>query len=118
MYDKRRDLISIASEVGISFGAVELILTDIFGMSKVSARWVTGMLTDGQKRDQLDISRHLLSRYQDDPAIFSSKLDCLLMRTIASFLRYTCYLSFINGPISRDLLLILVHVQLLSCLFF
>ena len=26
--------------------------------------------------------------------------------------------KFINGPISRILLLILVHVQLLSCLFF
>ena len=38
--------------------------------------------------------------------------------TIASFLRYTGYLNFINGPISRVLLLILVHVQLLSCLFF
>ena len=42
----------------------------------------------------------------------------LLMRTIASFLRYTGYLNFINGPISHVLLLILVHVQLLSCLFF
>ena len=40
-------------------------------------------------------------------------LGCLLMRTIASFLRYTGYLNFINGPISRILLLILVHVQLL-----
>ena len=36
----------------------------------------------------------------------------------ASFLHYTGYLNFINCPISRVLLLILVHVQLLSCLFF
>ena len=34
------------------------------------------------------------------------------MRTMASFLRYTGYLNLINGPISRVLLLILVHVQL------
>ena len=40
------------------------------------------------------------------------------MRTIASFLRFTGYLNFIKGPISRVLLLILVHVQQLSCLFF
>ena len=46
------------------------------------------------------------------------KFGLFLMRTIASFLRYTGYLNFINGPISRVLLLILVHVQLLSCLFF
>ena len=40
------------------------------------------------------------------------------MRTIASFLHYTGYLNFINGPINHVLLLILVHVQLLNCLFF
>ena len=45
-------------------------------------------------------------------AIWQLSLGCLLMRTIASFLRYTGYLNFINGPISRVLLLILVHVQL------
>ena len=39
MCDRRRDLRSIASEVGISIGAVLLILTDISGISKVSARW-------------------------------------------------------------------------------
>ena len=51
-------------------------------------------------------------------AIWQLSLGCLLMRTIASFLRYSGYLNFINGPISHVLLLILVHVQLLSCLFF
>ena len=51
-------------------------------------------------------------------AIWQLSLGCLLMRTIANFLRYTGYLNFINCPISRVLLLILVHVQLLSCLFF
>ena len=50
--------------------------------------------------------------------IWQLSLDCLLMRTIESFLRYTGYLNFINGPINRVLLLILVHLQLLSCLFF
>ena len=39
MCDRRRDLQSIASEVGISFGAVQKILTDILGMSvKASVR--------------------------------------------------------------------------------
>ena len=50
--------------------------------------------------------------------IWQLSLGCLLMRTIASFLRYTGYLSFISGPIICVLLLILVHVQLLNCLFF
>ena len=63
------DLQSIASKVGISFGAVQSILTDILGMSKVSARWVPRMLTGDQKRTQLNISRYLLSRYEDDPGL-------------------------------------------------
>ena len=50
--------------------------------------------------------------------IWQLSVGCLLMRTIASFQRHTCYLNVINGPISRVLLLILVHVQLLSCLFY
>ena len=62
MSDRRRDLRSIASEVGISFGAVQSILTNILGMSKVSARWVPRMLTDDQKRTRLDISSDLLIR--------------------------------------------------------
>ena len=32
----------------------------------VSARWVPRMLTDDQKRSRLDISRYLLSQYEDD----------------------------------------------------
>ena len=70
MCDKRRGMRSIASEVGISFGAVQTILTDILVMSKVSARWVPRMLTDDQKRSRVDISRNLLSRYEDDPGDF------------------------------------------------
>ena len=58
--------------MGISFGAAQSILTDILDtrMSKVWARWVQQMLTDDQKRTQLNISRYLLSRYEDDPGDF------------------------------------------------
>ena len=55
---------------------------------------------------------------KDIDTILQLSLGCLLMRTIASFLRYPGYPNFIKGPISHVLLLILVHVQLLSCLFF
>ena len=40
------------------------------------------------------------------------------MRTIASFQRYTGYLNFIHCPITHVLLLILVHVQPPTRLFF
>ena len=46
MCERRRELRSIDSEVGIRFGAVQSILTNILGMSKVSARWMSQMLTD------------------------------------------------------------------------
>jgi hypothetical protein len=36
MCDRRRDLRSIAREVGKSFGSVQAVLTDIYGMPKVS----------------------------------------------------------------------------------
>ena len=34
-------------------------------------------------------------------AIWQLGFVCLLMRTIASFLRYTVYLNFIDGPVNR-----------------
>ena len=40
MCDRRRDLRSIVRKVGISFGAVQSILTDNLGMPKVPTRWV------------------------------------------------------------------------------
>ena len=66
MCDRRGDLRNIASKLGISFGAVQSILTDNLSMSKVSARWVPQMFTDDQKRTRLHISSYLLSRYEDD----------------------------------------------------
>ena len=72
--DRRRDLRSRASELGISFGAVQLILSDILGMSKVSARWVPRMLTDNQKMTLLNISRYFLSRYEDNSSDFIKRV--------------------------------------------
>ena len=43
-------------------------------MSMVSARWVPRMLTDDQKRSRLDISRYLLSQYEDEPGDFIDRV--------------------------------------------
>ena len=56
--------------MGISFGTVQSILIDILGMSKVLARWVSGMLTDDQKRTWFNISRYLRSHEEDDTGNF------------------------------------------------
>ena len=68
MYDRRQNLRSTASEVSINFEAVQSILTDILGLSKVSARSMARMLSDDQKRTWLAIPRYILSRYEDDPS--------------------------------------------------
>ena len=72
MCDTKQDLRSIASEVSMRFGGSKL--NDRLGMSKFSAIWVPPMLTDDQKMTQLDISRHLLSRYEDDHCNFIERV--------------------------------------------
>ena len=57
-----------------SFEAVQSILSDILGMSKVLARWVPQMFTNDQKSTRLDISRYLLSRYGDDLCDFIERV--------------------------------------------
>ena len=74
--------------MGISFRAIQSILTYILGMSKVSARLVLRMLTDDQERTRLDISRYLLSRYEDDPgANNGSTLAHPLLRNLRGFIQ-------------------------------
>ena len=67
MCDRRQNLRDIASEVGIRFWSVQSILT-------VSARWMPRMLTEDQKRSRLDISRYLLSRYEDEPGEYMDRV--------------------------------------------
>jgi hypothetical protein len=55
MCDRRRDLQSIAREVGASFGSFQAILTDVYDMSKVSAEWVPRQLAGDQNRTMLNI---------------------------------------------------------------
>ena len=48
----RRSLPDIARQIGLSFGAVQYILNDTLGKSKISAIWVPRMLTKDQKSEQ------------------------------------------------------------------
>ena len=56
--------------MGKNFWAVQSILTGILGMSKVFARWVQRMLTE----TRFDISRYLLSCYEDDHGDFIKRV--------------------------------------------
>ena len=70
-----RSLRDIATQIGISFGVVPSVLTDILGMSKVSARWVPRMLTKIRRRAGLIfLSIPSLSLYEDDPEEFMRRV--------------------------------------------
>ena len=60
MCDRRQHLRSIPSEVGITINPYGR-LTYVKGFGKM----VQAMCTDDQKRTRLDISRYLLSGYED-----------------------------------------------------
>ena len=72
----------IACEVGISFGAVQSILTDILGMSEVLARWVPRMLPDGQKGTRIIRSTVLINHTLCGPPIDKSLFVLLLYRLV------------------------------------
>ena len=51
--DGRVTVLQIAEEFGISSGSVSSILHHSVGLSKVSARWVSHMLTEEQKQSRV-----------------------------------------------------------------
>ena len=70
----RRSPRDIARQTDIHFGVVQSNLTNILGMSKVSAKYVPRMLTKDQEKCKLDISKFLPSLYEDDPEEFMRRL--------------------------------------------
>ena len=61
--DKHLTVQQMANSIGISSGSVQTLLTEILGMSKLSARWI-----------RVDISRILLNCYQANPKNFHRRL--------------------------------------------
>ena len=77
MCDRReKKLREKARQIYMNFGTVQHILTDILGMSKVSARWVPRMLTKDQKKSRLGISKYFLSLYEGHAEKFMRRVVC------------------------------------------
>ncbi|XP_014486949.1 PREDICTED: histone-lysine N-methyltransferase SETMAR-like [Dinoponera quadriceps] len=72
--DCRLTVAEIASEVGISFGSAQAIITDDLGFGKVSATWVPRLLTENQKRYRLEVCKRLLTRYQAEGEAFLHRI--------------------------------------------
>lgn len=64
----------IAKSTSISSGLVHTVLTEILGMSKLSARRVPRMLTPEQKLKRVDIFRILMTHFQIYPENFHHRL--------------------------------------------
>lgn len=62
--DRRLTVAEIASEVRISYGSAQTIITDDLGFRKVSARWVPRLLTENQKRNRMEVCQRHLNRYE------------------------------------------------------
>ena len=63
--DRRVTLRAIASELGLSYGTVQRIVSDVLRYSKVCARWVPRALSEEQKATRMMCSLTFLQRYHD-----------------------------------------------------
>ena len=61
--DARFTVRDIARKVGISLSMVHLILKKHLKVRKISARWVSHLLTDEQKRQQVKVAKKLLQMF-------------------------------------------------------
>jgi len=72
--DRRVSVKTIASEVGISYGSAQQIITDHLEYRKVSARWVPRLLNADQKLNRLEVCQRLLERYQQEGDDFLGRI--------------------------------------------
>jgi hypothetical protein len=70
MADRRKKISEIAEELGLTYYAVQAILSKHLSLHKVTARWVPIMLTPDQKRMCVLYSQSNLEPFCKDPQIF------------------------------------------------
>jgi hypothetical protein len=64
--NQRITIRELSDELGLSFGSVQSILTEDFGMKHVSAKFVPKLLTVEQKETRLAVARDLLQCADQD----------------------------------------------------
>ena len=74
MSDRKVTIRELAKTQGISIGSIQTILSEVLHMKKFSARWVLRMLTEDQKKTRVNVSRKLLSLYQQDTEGFLARI--------------------------------------------
>lgn len=74
MNNRRIKVSKVAGELNISYGSALTIIHNVFGMSKVSARWVPQNLSAQDRHHRVHLSRKHLHLYSSDPEDFLSRL--------------------------------------------
>ena len=64
--DRRVSVQMIATQVGISYGSAQSILTDRLGLSKLCARWVPKQLSDEHKIQRAERATEFINRFDAD----------------------------------------------------
>jgi histone-lysine N-methyltransferase SETMAR len=72
--DRRTSIQELATESGLSYGTVRTILHEDLNLSKLSARWVPGLLSDEHKEKHLKMARDFTSRYFSQGMAFLDSL--------------------------------------------
>jgi len=65
--NRRITIREIADDLNISFGSCQSILTDVLGMTRVSAKFVPKLLNFDQKQHRINIAQDMLNDVNDDP---------------------------------------------------
>ncbi|PNF43029.1 hypothetical protein B7P43_G08778 [Cryptotermes secundus] len=67
MEDRRITVRELANEIGVRIGSVHLILTEDFGMRRVSAKFVPKLLAMEQKQRRLEMAQDMLDNANSNP---------------------------------------------------
>ena len=97
--DARFTVRDIARKVGISLSTVHLILKKHLKVRKISARWVSHLLTDEQRRQRVKVAKKLLQmfpKYDKKQFAMSSKV----MKPGSIILSPSERLAIRSGPIN------------------
>ncbi|KYN11406.1 hypothetical protein ALC57_16419 [Trachymyrmex cornetzi] len=95
--NRRITIREIADDLNISFGSCQSILTDVLGMTRVSAKFVPKLLNFDQKQRRMNIAQDMLNDVNDDPDLLKRVI------TVSSFLAKNNTVIMPQPPYSPDL---------------
>jgi hypothetical protein len=70
--DRRQTIHDVCETVGQSYGIVQCMLADNLNMRRISARFVSRLLSDDQKAHRVSVCRELKQQARDDPNFISN----------------------------------------------